>query len=305
MVHAAAWLLSRLPLRLLHALGAGAGLVVYALSPDYRQKLDQMLGFAGLRSGAMRRRAAAEAGRFALELPWVWLRPLDEVLARIGPIDWSPLDAVMAGGNGVLLLTPHLGCFEVAARCRAKLAPITVLYKPPRQPALRALVERARAIPGLTGAPANLAGVRTLLRALRRGEVVGLLPDQVPDAGEGEWAPFFDRPAYTMTLPGRLAQASGAGVCLLVAERLPRGRGWRVHVEAFTDTPTPAALNAGMERLVRRFPEQYLWGYNRYKQPAGAPPPDPPPDPISAPIARPDQTPASLPSSTPPAPPHP
>ena len=175
--------------------------------------------------------------------------------------------------KGVLLLTPHLGCFEVAARCRAKLAPITVLYKPPRQPALRALVEGARAIPGLSAAPANLGGVRTLLRALRRGEIVGLLPDQVPDAGEGEWVPFFGQPAYTMTLPGRLAQTSGAGVCLLVAERLSEGRGWRVHVDAFPESPTPAALNAAMERLVRRFPEQYLWGYNRYKQPAGVPGP--------------------------------
>jgi len=272
-VQTAAWLLSRLPLRALHALGAGAGLLVYAVSPGYRAKLDQTLKVAGLSSGPMRRRAAAEAGRFALELPWVWLRPLDEVLARIGPIDWSPLNQVAAQGNGVLLLTPHLGCFEVAARCRAKLAPITVLYKPPRQPALRALVEGARAIPGLSAAPANLGGVRTLLRALRRGEIVGLLPDQVPDAGEGEWVPFFGQPAYTMTLPGRLAQTSGAGVCLLVAERLSEGRGWRVHVDAFPESPTPAALNAAMERLVRRFPEQYLWGYNRYKQPAGVPGP--------------------------------
>jgi KDO2-lipid IV(A) lauroyltransferase len=126
-----------------------------------------------------------------------------------------------------------------------------------------------------------LAGVRALLRALRRGEVVGLLPDQVPDAGEGEWAPFFGRPAYTMTLPGRLAQSSGAGVCLLVAERLSQGRGWRVHVDAFADSATPSALNAAMERLVRRFPEQYLWGYNRYKQPAGVPGPTGPLSPVA------------------------
>jgi KDO2-lipid IV(A) lauroyltransferase len=281
LVQTIAWLLSRLPLRALHALGAGAGLLVYASSPSYRAKLDQTLQVAGLSSGRMRRRAAAEAGRFALELPWVWLRPLDEVLSRIEPIDWSPLNRVAAQGKGVLLLTPHLGCFEVAARCRAKLAPITVLYKPPRQPALRALVEGARTIPGLSAAPANLAGVRALLRALRRGEVVGLLPDQVPDAGEGEWAPFFGRPAYTMTLPGRLAQSSGAGVCLLVAERLSQGRGWRVHVDAFADSPTPSALNAAMERLVRRFPEQYLWGYNRYKQPAGVPGPTGPLSPVA------------------------
>ena len=263
--------MARLPLRLLHGLGAGFGLAIYALSPAYRAKLRTMLTVAGLDSPAMRRRAAAEAGRFALELPWVWLRPPEEIAARLEPIDWTPLDQVAAAGHGVLLLTPHLGCFEVAARCRAAIAPITVLYKPPRQPAMRALVEAARSVPGLTAAPANLAGVRTLLRALRRGETIGLLPDQVPDAGEGQWSPFFGRRAYTMTLPGRLAAASGAGVVLLVAERLARGRGWRVHVEAFVGEPGPTALNAAMERLVRRFPEQYLWSYNRYKRPAGAP----------------------------------
>jgi len=264
--------LARLPLALVHGLGTALGLAVYALAPGYRDKLAASLSVAGLNNPRMRRRAAAQAGRFACELPWIWLRPPSEVLRHVAPADWSAVDAVRASGRGVLLLTPHLGSFEIAARARAAISPITVLYKPARQAALRALVETARTSPNLSTAPANLAGVRTLLRALRRGEVVGLLPDQVPDAGEGEWTPFFGRPAYTMTLPGRLASAGQAAVFLVVVERCARARGWRIHVEALRDAPTPARLNAAMEALVRRFPEQYLWAYNRFKRPPGAPP---------------------------------
>jgi KDO2-lipid IV(A) lauroyltransferase len=272
LVSALARLIAGLPLPVVHGLGAALGHLVYALSAQYRHKLQTMLQIAGLDSPALRRAAAAQAGRAALEMPWVWMRPSAQVLAKIAPIDWSAFDAVDRAGKGVLLLTPHLGCFEVAARCRAAMAPITVLYKPPRRAAMRILVESARNVPGLMAAPANLAGVRMLIRALRRGEVVGMLPDQVPDAGEGLWAPFFGRPAYTMTLPGRLAQASGAAVVLLIAQRLPRGRGWKIHVEPFSAAPDPHALNAAMEQLVRRFPDQYLWGYNRFKRPAGVAP---------------------------------
>jgi KDO2-lipid IV(A) lauroyltransferase len=112
-----------------------------------------------------------------------------------------------------------------------------------------------------------MAGVRAMLRALRAGEAVGILPDQVPGEGEGEWAPFFGEPAWTMTLPRRLAQATGAAVVVAVGERVPGG--WRLHLERLAEAPTPEALNACMERLIRRWPDQYLWGYNRYKRPAG------------------------------------
>lgn len=116
-----------------------------------------------------------------------------------------------------------------------------------------------------------------MLRALRRGEAVGLLPDQVPPEGLGLWAPFFGREAYSMTLAARLAQQSGAAVLLAWSERLPRGQGFVVHVQERA-APLPAdlplavaALNADMEQLIRRCPAQYLWGYARYKAPRAAP----------------------------------
>jgi KDO2-lipid IV(A) lauroyltransferase len=125
----------------------------------------------------------------------------------------------------------------------------------------------------MRSAPTSLAGVRALLRALRSGEAVGLLPDQVPSAGDGVWTEFFGAAAYSMTLPQRLAVSTGATVVLAVGERLGLGRGWRLHLRRLDGPPSPAALNRAMEVEILRLPTQYLWGYNRFKRPAGAPAP--------------------------------
>jgi KDO2-lipid IV(A) lauroyltransferase len=119
--------------------------------------------------------------------------------------------------------------------------------------------------------------VRQLLKALKRGEVIGVLPDQVPGNGEGEWATFFGRPAYTMTLIGRLIESSGASVVMCHSERLPQGAGYALHFSPLKFDVTssiPQQMNAALEAVVRQHPEQYLWSYNRYKVPRGALPPD-------------------------------
>jgi len=146
---------------------------------------------------------------------------------------------------------------------------------------LRRLTDGSRARPGLATAPATLAGVRQMIRALRRGEAVGLLPDQVPPEGMGVWVPFFGRPAYTMTLAARLIQQTGAVPLLIWGERLAHGAGYRVRVSALgedlpatdpTQAESAAVINRAMERLIRQCPGQYLWGYNRYKTPRAADP---------------------------------
>jgi len=265
-------LIGRLPLAVLQLAGALLGQLAYALSPSYRAKLRRNLALAGY-PGRLRGACARQAGRMVGELAFVWFRPLEAVAARVVCDDVAVLDAAERDGRGVLFLTPHLGAFEVTARYYATRRPITVMFKPPKQAPLARVLAAARTLPTMHSAPATLAGVRTLLRALRRGEAVGLLPDQVPGEGEGQWVPFFGQPAYTMTLPLRLAQSSGAVVVLAVGERLRAGAGWRLHLERMQEAPTAAALNAAMERLIRRLPTQYLWGYNRYKRPAGARPP--------------------------------
>ena len=134
-------------------------------------------------------------------------------------------------------------------------------------------MEASRARPGLETAPTTLAGVRQMIKALRAGRSVGLLPDQVPPQGMGQWAPFFGRPAYTMTLAARLALQTGAKLILIWGERLPWGQGYRIHASELStqDADDVEALvlqiNQAMERLILSRPDQYLWGYARYKQP--------------------------------------
>jgi KDO2-lipid IV(A) lauroyltransferase len=124
-------------------------------------------------------------------------------------------------------------------------------------------------------APANLRGVRMLFKALKSREAVGLLPDQTPGVGEGVWTSFFGRPAYTMTLASRLQKSTGAAVILVYAERLAEGRGYRIHLQRMPATNlNEAALNRAVEGLIRRCPSQYLWGYNRFKVPAGVAAPE-------------------------------
>jgi KDO2-lipid IV(A) lauroyltransferase len=269
-------LAARLPLLLLHALGALLGWAMYGLSPTYRGHLRDNLAAAGYRDAATRRAAVAGAGRLLAELPAVWLRPRDEVRALVRRIDGRELvDAARAAGRGIVFLTPHLGCFEIAAQAAAAEFPITVLYRAPKLRWLQPLIEDGRGGGNVRLARADLSGVRELLAALLRREAVGILPDQVPGEGEGEWAEYFGKPAYTMTLAARLA-ARPDTVCLLAyGERLPAGAGYVLHIRPLPEAePGEGALrrmNRALEALVRECPGQYLWGYNRYKRPRGAP----------------------------------
>jgi len=272
--------LSRRRLSTLHSCGAMLGWLAYALSPAYRRRLDENAGLAAL-SAAARRRSVAEAGRMVAELPWLWLRPPARPLGHL--VQWQGENLIadaLAEGRGLVLLTPHLGCFEVCAQAIAERisdrSRLTAMYRPARQAWLRQLEETARDRPGLSTAPAALTGVRQMIRALRRGEAVGLLPDQVPPDGLGVWAPFFGRSAYTMTLATRLVQQTGAALLLIWAERLTGGRGYVLRVSLPTQPPanqgdealaSASAVNREMERLILQCPDQYLWGYHRYKQP--------------------------------------
>ena len=263
-------LLAGWPLPLLHLAGAAVGWLAFLLSPTYRRRFLANATQAGYRFAQVRR-AVAEGGKLVLETPRLWFgAPV--------PVQWDGAEliaALRAQGRGIVFLTPHLGCFEVTAQAYAeRFGRITVLYRPARKAWLRDLVDRSRNRAQLAAVPATLAGVRQMMRALRRGEAVGLLPDQVPPDGMGVWAPFFGKPAYTMTLAARLADQTGAVLLLAWGERLAQGSGYVVHLSPCPAMPadaaqaeSAAAINLAMEGLIRQRPQQYLWGYDRYKTP--------------------------------------
>jgi KDO2-lipid IV(A) lauroyltransferase len=273
-------LLARLPLSWLHGTGAALGWLAYWCSPTYAARLRENLYGSGVCTGdaqcaPLLRAAIGAAGKGVTELVAVWFGRDEKVAGLVVECErWDVVESARARGQGIIFLTPHLGCFEISALYGAQRMPLTVLYRPPKMRWIEPLMTAGRSRWRAVVAPANLRGVRMLYKALARGEAVGLLPDQAPGVGEGVWADFFGRPAYTMTLVRRLQQASGAAVIMAFAERLPAGRGYRLQLQELPARDLDeAALNRAVEAQVRRCPEQYLWSYNRYKTPAGAEPP--------------------------------
>lgn len=278
------------PLGVLYGAGTAAGWLAYGLSPSYRARLRLHTQQAGL-TRPQRWRAIGQAGQMAAELPRVWGRSHDAPLGS--RVIWmndsaEQIASALAEGKGMVLLTPHLGCFEMVAQAYAERfgaqQPINALYRPAKQAWLAQITVSARKRPGMVASPATLSGVRQLLRALKRGETVGLLPDQVPPDGLGVWAPFFGQPAYTMTMAAKLVAQTGAAVTVFRCERL----GWltrrrlqanyRIYAKRVPATieallhgndveAGTVAVNQLMEDLIMQCPEQYLWAYNRYKEP--------------------------------------
>lgn len=273
--------LAGLPLGALQTLGVFAGWVTYALSPTYRRRLRANLEHALGKAEADRMwpRVVSETGKQALELPWMLLRPQGEIVRKVVRVSgWEHVEAAEQRDGGILFITPHLGCFEITAQYFSTHRPITVLYRAPKKAVLQPVINAGRSRGDMHIAPADVGGVRRLIKALRAREAVGMLPDQVPGAGEGAWLPFFGRAAYTMTLAARLSEVAGVSTIFAWAERLPGGEGFHLHlrpplVPLDGDTETRAAtINREMEAQIRENPAQYLWGYNRYKRPKGGAP---------------------------------
>lgn len=275
-------LLARVPLPLMHAVGRWLGWAVWWLAPGYRRRFKANAEAAGL-SPAQYRPAIAAAGAMAAELPWLWARPQGEsVLPKVARWDGIEVfEAALASRQGVIMIVPHLGSWEmygqaVGERFVDAHGPLTALFRPARKKWMADVLAGSRDRKGLQTLPTTVKGVRGLMRTLKQGGYTGILPDQVPPAGQGVWAPFLGRPAYTMTLLPRLAQTTGAKVFLGVCERVPGGR-YVVRFEPFEGTAltdpqasieaAAAAMNDGIERLIRALPGQYVWDYARYKQP--------------------------------------
>ena len=247
-----------------------------------RNRLGENLAQAGYADKVTLTQAASGIGQMAIETAGLW-RTADEVLlARAKIVEgWDAVLAARNTGRGVIFLTPHLSTFEIASVFIGSLIPITVMFRLPRVAWAAPMMRAGRNRMQIRSEPAEMSGIRAMLKALRRGESVGLLPDQVPDVGkggDGAWADFFGRPAYTMTLAQKFAKTTGALVVMVACVRLSRGAGYRLAFTPLAPFSGDAAvsarqLNAAVERAISLAADQYLWSYNRYKVPGGLTPP--------------------------------
>lgn len=269
---------ARLPLPLAHAIGALLGELLTWFPNDARRIAARNLAlvFPAL-SPADRQRLLRhnlrETGKLMLELGPLWLWRGERVLklVRGSVVGEEALADAVRQKQGAILLTPHLGAWEMAGLYYSSRYPLTILYRPSRL-GLDELSRQGRSRVGGAVVATDASGVRALLTALRKGEVLGILPDQDPGDDGGAFAPFFGITASTMSLVSRLALKTGVPVFLTWAERLPQGRGFALHLRALPEVTTApsveasvAAMNRGVETAIRSLPTQYLWAYKRFK----------------------------------------
>jgi KDO2-lipid IV(A) lauroyltransferase len=277
-------LLASLPLWAAHALGWVIGFLMAKIPNKQRRNalINIRLAYPHLSEAeavAFRDRSLLEYGKTYAEIAYLWRRPAGRVLSLVRRTSGLEL-MERTDDRGVIVLSPHLGAWELAGLYLSTQGPTTTLYKP--QPVGDALVRQARARGGAELVPTDQQGIRRLLQALRRGEYLGILPDQEPKADRGSiFAPFFGVPAFTMLLVNRLARKTGARVVFLFAERLAWGGGYALHclpapdgIDSGDDLEAAIALNLGVERCIAICPEQYVWAYKRFRsRPDGRPHP--------------------------------
>lgn len=222
----------------------------------------------------LQRAVLRTTARQALETLRFWTRPHADNLALIREMHGvERFDAAVAAGHGLIVAAPHYGNWELLNQWLASRTPLAILYRPPESAVGEAFLRQVRADDGdrVTQVRAEGAGIRQLFKLLKAGGVTGILPDQQPKAGDGEFAPFFGREALTMTLLNRLAERTGATVLFGYCERIGAGPAFALRFEpapeaiAAPDAVAAAtALNAAVERIARRDPAQYQWTYKRY-----------------------------------------
>jgi len=263
----------QLPLFVLHGLGKLLGLITYQFDRRFKKRIDTNLKHAFVASDEndlkkLTQLTAGEIGKCLMEAPAIWFNSPQKNFRWVKRcFGWQHVETALKKKKGIIFLTPHLGCFEITAQYYAHFHPITVLFKRPKHNWLANIVLSGRRHPQIHLAEANLHGVKQLIQALKKGEAIGMLPDQIPNEGQGIWAQFFNKPAYTMTLVSKLAESSSATVLIGFGHRLSRGRGYEVYIEPLGQDHSPQAINNRLEMLIRKYPTQYLWNYRRFKKP--------------------------------------
>ena len=273
-----------LPLLLLHASAWLLGNLLWLFPNKLRRLTQAHLHFCLLELSADQRRRIARQSlmhsmQAVMESPTIWFGPRWHLRRWLrNPAAEQQLKSLRANGKGVILLCPHIGSWELAGMFCAANGPMTSLYKP-QKGVMDTLIHEGRTRLGAQLVPTAAIGVKSLLQALKKGEMIGILPDHDPPEGSGVFAPFFGVPAHTTELVTKLAARTGAPVWFCLARRRDWGMGFEITLQAAPAevaeaTHGVAALNRAIEDVIRQMPEQYWWGYERYRRlPTGAPSP--------------------------------
>ena len=270
-------LISYLPLSVLRLLGLGMGIISASLNTRAIKvsRINLRLAHPTMSEEEVEqisRLRMRQLGKLSLETPKMWRKGsqwLDSKIVDIEGIEY--LNDALSDNKGTIAIAPHFGNWEVVGQWLSQKAPMTSLYKPPKDPLIEKWVKDSRETSGATLVPTNVRGVAAVMKALKRGELTGILPDQQPPLDSGAFSPYFGIPALTMTLIHNLIQRTDCRAIVCLAELVPGG--WKlifrpVSVDLYsTDQDIHlAALNREIESVAMLAPDQYQWEYKRFRE---------------------------------------
>ena len=271
-------LLCRLSLAANRRFGAWLGRMAYRFARHGRHLAEVNIRvclpeLSAVQQQTLLRESFIEAGKTLSELGPMWGWPLEKLLPLVREVEGKDeLDVAIAQGKGAIVLAPHLGSWELLGHYISHHYPMTNMYRPPQIKALEPMMLAGRQRAGMKIVPTDLQGIRALLKALRDGGIIGMLPDQDPGAENGRFAPVFGIQANTMTLLSKIAGKSGSPVFTCFAQRLPGASGYKIvirgaHQDIYSadDQVALSALNREVEQAIRLLPEQYQWSYHRFR----------------------------------------
>jgi Kdo2-lipid IVA lauroyltransferase/acyltransferase len=267
------FLLSKLGLKNVHRIGKYFGITYFWIrKKNYSlliDNLDNAKIFTKINLADAISINTQELGKSILETFYLWASNQSIALSLVKNVyGLDCLKSMHSNGKGIIFLTPHLGCFEITSIFYGAQNPITIMYRKARKNWMNDLMVKGRKKGMVKLATPDIQGLKKILLALKKGEAVGILPDQVADKGQGEWANFFGKPAYTMVLIKKLIQKTDANIVMAYGERLADGAGYNIYLEKVDkkDITSTEDLNKQIERFIRKNPTQYYWSYDRYKK---------------------------------------
>ena len=266
-----------MPLPFLRWVGKSFGLLMWFLSKRYRKHFEdnwlqaKKADEEGRMDNCSLLKAVGNSGEIFFETTKIWTQSDITSLVEIKDVDL--IRETIKLRKGLICLTPHLGSFELAPRIVSEITPLTIMYRPPKREDLNELLVYFRDFQNVSMVKTNYSGVKSLIKFLKSGNCIGILPDQVPDRGAGKWTPFFAKLAYTSTLVIRLAKLTSAPIAWISCVK--SSKGWKFSAEIWNqkfdkssdENESLIELNKKIEQLIYEHPEKYLWGYDRFKMP--------------------------------------
>jgi len=276
---------SKLPLKTSQQLGRGLGNLLYRVDSRAAKVTAINLDACGMLPPGtdreqMIRQSLTHTGQTMMETPAIWLGDRQRIRHWITAAENEHLlDAPREAGQGMIILLPHFGNWELLNTYYAGRESLTALYHPPNQAFLQPVMAKVREHNGHELVPTNKRGIARLYRALAQGRVIVVLPDQVP--ASGEFVDFFGKPAFTDKLISRLVQKTGAKVVSSLFLRNKDHSGFTARFDAADDAVYSSDLltsmrgvNQTVENCVALDPVQYQWEYKRFRvSPPGVNPP--------------------------------